>query len=262
MPQPPSATTSGRWWEGQAPTWFGTLPEVFKVLTVQSTYDDLRRFEKTNSRLSWKRRVVDAVREGLAALPPEVAAQVAAELRPRLEEAVGEIEGTKAVLQGRAAAVSPADRQLPDDLAAALDEAVGAATGLRTKQPIRLDVVSPIAGITDPTKVRPAGAQLAGDFLNNFGGFLDLRYRQNDYALGYENMRTWLRAEVRQLDGTSAMDEVDAAAPDASWIDEQLGRATLGSTTRAAKGMLLRVGWNVARAGWRQRFGSKPKPAR
>jgi hypothetical protein len=123
---------------------------------------------------------------------------------------------------------------------------VSAATGLEGKKPASVDVVSPVI---DPAETEPASAQLAGAFLFHFGGFVDIRFRQSDFALGYRNMLYWLRHDLaprlEDVDFSDALKAVADSYQQLNWDSIRLGGTQLGSLSVREKAELGTVGLHV-----------------
>jgi hypothetical protein len=172
------------------PTWTRTGLRALKLLRVQRLYDDLRAIEKKNSRINWTRRLERTLAE-LLEQPREDAAQ-------RLASLAEAIKNEKAAITEdddlRAPPYEPAT-----DVGQALRQALGAASGLAGKRDVSVAVVSPLLlpevhdGGKTPRDV------LAGEFLGHFGGFLNEKLRENDFALGYRSMICWMKKEENGL---------------------------------------------------------------
>ena len=164
------------------PEWTGTATRTLKLLKSQSLYDDLRHLEKTNSRLAWTRALETTLEQLLAAGDAQAAAAV-------LKQRADWVDEQLAVVKGK-----PPPTPAPENagLAVELRRALGLATGLGGKQRVAVEIVSPMLlhEVRDGTKT--VEEVLAGDLVGHFGGFLDERYRYNDFAAGYRTMRTWL----------------------------------------------------------------------
>jgi hypothetical protein len=64
---PAAASRSGIWQDtSEEPSWLRTAMRAVSISRSQSIYDDLKRLEKTNSRLRWKNFVMAALEQGLA----------------------------------------------------------------------------------------------------------------------------------------------------------------------------------------------------
>lgn len=197
----PSATPSfeGTWFDmAEQPTWLDTMLHVDRIRSTQSLFDDLRTLEKTNRRIAWTRHVAE-----------QLAGSVdAATLRPVADEVATWRDQVRAQVRGADRSDGAADNgpgEPIDDLEALLLEAAG----LRGKQPIKVEVISPV----DDSNV-PVTRQLSGEFLFHFGGFFDARLRQNDFALGYADAEDWLRRWLpgRVEDPQRLLDHVSQAA--------------------------------------------------
>ncbi len=252
----PAATT-----DVPSPTWTGDSPEpswlhagtrAFTIGRTQTVFEDLKRLEKTNSYLEWTKAIPAAVQAGVADAIDKLglSAEQADTLRDSLQQAAAAELGQ--VRQGQdqvrdAARRAPRDRGAvtggyPETLAAL----VAAATGLEGKQPASVDVVSPAI---DPAVTEPVSTQLAGAFLFHFGGFIDIRYRQSDFALGYRNMQYWLEHNLARYlagtDMTGALASVADAYRQLGWDGIRLGGAQLGSLGAGEKFELAEVAGHV-----------------
>jgi hypothetical protein len=192
------------------PTWARTGLRAIKLVRQQRLYDDLRRVEKTNSRIEWVRLLE---RELLAIIrgkrnDPEAALRNVAE---RIRHQRDHLDDPKDLRQD-----PPEEPDSP--LGDALRDAFGAATGFSKKRDVAVALVSPLLlpEIVDGSTL--PGDLLAGDFLGHFGGFLDERLRENDFALGYRSMIGWLDgpAGLAQQGLESELGEVAVAAAEAS----------------------------------------------
>ena len=165
----------------------------------QSIYEDLRKLQKTNSRLEWSRSIIDAVENGVAGAVRELGLSVeqARTLRGALTDAARtSLDTVRGAQEATTAAAGRPTRPRDDPgptLENVLTTLVEAATGLEGRNPIAVEVVSPLLQAT--AGQRPADL-LAGLFLFHFGGFLDIKFRQSDFALGYRNMRYWLEHDL------------------------------------------------------------------
>jgi predicted acylesterase/phospholipase RssA len=170
------------------PTWARTGLRTIKLVRQQRLYDDLRRVEKTNSRIEWV-RVLE--RELLAIIRGE---------RNDAEAALTNVAET--ITHQRHHLNDPEDfrEDLPtgpdSPLDRALRRALDAATGFSKKRDVAVAVVSPLLlpEIVDGSTV--AHDLLAGEFLGHFGGLMDERLRENDFALGYRSMIGWLGSQA------------------------------------------------------------------
>lgn len=192
------------------PTWARAGLRAIKLVRQQRLYDDLRRVEKTNSRIEWVRLLE---RELLAIIrgkrnDPEAALRNVAE---RIRHQRDHLDDPKDLRQD-----PPEEPDSP--LGDALRDAFGAATGFSKKRDVAVALVSPLLlpEIVDGSTL--PGDLLAGDFLGHFGGFLDERLRENDFALGYRSMISWLNgpAGLAQQGLESELGEVAVAAAEAS----------------------------------------------
>ena len=175
-----------------APTWTQTGPRTIALMRSQRLYDDLRRLEKTNSRIQWVRRLE---RELLSIInDPDGDAKTAEE---SLKKVTAEINGERERL--------PKDEDLHDkslerepgsELEEALRTALDTATGFAKKSHVAVAVVSPFLLPDVANGKKSPHDRLSGEFLGHFGGFFDERLRNNDFILGYESMQIWLNGET------------------------------------------------------------------
>ena len=84
-PNPTGATQDKAWADpGNPPTWLATLMRADHLQRTQSLYDDLRRVEKTNSRIAWLEQLDDKLGTVLDGLDAPQRASVAAALHETL----------------------------------------------------------------------------------------------------------------------------------------------------------------------------------
>jgi predicted acylesterase/phospholipase RssA len=185
-PDPPQPVIGDNRWSSpdRRPSWAATGLRAVKLMRSQRLYDDLRRAEKTNSRIEWTRQLEAALLD------------VVEGNRPDGEAALNDV--TERIASQREGLLSSEDVRreafpVPDTtMAAALHKAVAAATGLSGKREVAVSVISPRVlpevadGSTAPRDL------LASEVLGHFGGFLDVRLRENDFALGYRCGQEWL----------------------------------------------------------------------
>jgi predicted acylesterase/phospholipase RssA len=187
-PDPARPRTGNDVWSTRspAPSWAMTGLRAVKLLRVQRLYDDLRRVEKLNSRIAWTRQLE-------ATLLPLL--EDGGDAAPALEAFIAGVHADKAALDGP-------DRSLTitaepnTEFAATLREAFDLATGLSGKRDVAVSVVSPLV-LPEVSSGEIAPRELlAGEFLGHFGGFLNESLRENDFALGYRCMLTWLSGDA------------------------------------------------------------------
>ena len=241
---------------GDAPTppWVRTATHTLSMTSAQSIYDDLRTLEKTNSHLAWVRTIGPALRDGLehglaaSGLPPdkcdEVRAQVAAALTDALDHVRSEQKDIES--QGKRAAKSrPAASG--GDYADAAARLVEAASGLEGRDAALVEIVSPALGAAPGES---PSTLLAGAFMFHFGGFIDVEFRQSDFALGYRNMAYWLEHSLgAYLPGVNlapALKSVRQAYVELGWDHIRRGGATLKSLHFGQKMGLVGLGGHIA----------------
>ncbi len=239
------APTPSPVWGGDAPLppWVRTGTHSFSMSRSQSIYQDLKRLQKTNSHLEWVKFVAPAVCKGIdeGISAAELSDDQAAAVRDAVIASVG--SALRQVRDGQANVTSQANRAPKNppsvdsgDCESVLDALVREATGLQSKDPIKVEVVSPTL---DPSVTEPPSKQLAGSFLFHFGGFFDIRFRQSDFALGYRNMRYWLEhclaAYLPGVDLGGALEKVDAEYDRLGWNGVRLSGAQLAQLSVADK---------------------------
>ena len=236
---------------GTGPSWLKSGLRALKLVRTQQLYDDLRRVEKTNSRISWLRLVE---RELLAIMEGRTGDPVGA-----LKAVTKTIHKQRRQLDKRKDFRQAAAAEQESPLVKALRGALDAATGLSKKSDVAVAVVSPLVlpevkdGTHTPRDV------LAGAFLGHFGGFLDQHLRDHDFALGYRSMLLWMEGDSglkrHFLDaGLSSIAVTGAKArwnewnPDRSLDDDDnLGGTTFKKLSFRKKLKLYRV---ALRSGW------------
>jgi predicted acylesterase/phospholipase RssA len=255
-PATPSPTTPTMW-SGDAPRppWLSTGTHAVSISRSQGIYDDLRQLEKTNSRLQWSKLIVTAVQSGLndgisdLGLSDEQAGRLRSAMADAATQALQDVRSQQARTEALAHR-SPQHRVDPGggDYGDILGRLVGASTGLEGKDPVTVEVVSPTI---DPAVTEPPAAQLAGDFLFHFGGFLEVRFRQSDFALGYRNMRYWLAhglpSYLPGVDLAPCLSAVDTAYAELGWDGIRLGGAKLADLGFGDKWELAELAAHVSR---------------
>jgi predicted acylesterase/phospholipase RssA len=236
----PAATTNtpSPTWTGDSPqpSWLHAGTRAFTIGRIQTIFEDLKRLEKTNSYLEWTKAIPAAVQAGVNEAIEKLGLTVgqADTLRASLQEAaaaeLGKIRQQQEQVRDAAGRAARGRGAVSGEYSETLQALVAAATGLEGKKPVSVDVVSPAI---DPAVTEPASAQLAGAFLFHFGGFVDIKYRQSDFALGYRNMQYWLEHSLsRYLDGTDltgALASVAEVYLQLGWDGIRHGGAQLGS---------------------------------
>jgi hypothetical protein len=231
------------------PRWTPTGLRARKLMSTQDIYDDLRRLEKTNTRLAWVDKVAIALERAVATIVDTAEQDRQHPLRAQVSAAlaalIAELDGDHAALNGRLGR-SPSPRPAANgSIAELLRHAVHRATGLSGKRPVKVEVVSP--DLDDSGA--PADQLLAGERLGHFFGFLDERFRQSDFALRYRNMRAWIKmvlptygldAEVQ-----TALPVVDAAYDSLGWDSVPFGNADFSDLSAAEKLRLLGLAGHI-----------------
>jgi predicted acylesterase/phospholipase RssA len=158
-------------------TWAGGLSRALAVLPEQALYEDLRKLQRDNRRLEW---LGDLER----ALDGHVDEQAADGLRGLIEAIDAERDELRA---GAAWKGSPSSDASVAEL---LRSAIERISGLVRKDPVAVDVISPLL-LADRDDVDSVGDLLAGEMMGDFGGFLQADLRRSDFALGYESVLAW-----------------------------------------------------------------------
>jgi predicted acylesterase/phospholipase RssA len=248
----PPAPTPSSVWGGDAPEppWVRAGTHAVGIGRNQSIYEDLRRLEKTNSRLEWIETVAPAVEAGISAanLSDDQAGELRASLRTALLYALREVRGGEedvaTLARRRPVAHDPAEA---GDWADLLDTLVRAASGLEGREQIKVEVVSPAV---DPSVSESSAEQLAGAFFFHFGGFFDVKFRQSDFALGYRNMSYWmtqyLGSYLPGVDLSAALLEVDARYTRLGWDQVRWGGSQLSALSFGEKLGLGRLALHIA----------------
>lgn len=210
-PRSEGPSAANRWADpDDAPGWAEGLARALSIVPTQILYDDARRVADANERLARAERLVDVLVDHL----PDHA-------RSDLAELVYDGEGDIDTLVGRA---------------------VRDVAGLTGKHHVDVDVISPLALVDGDDDVADL---LAGEFLGDFGGFLDRDLRASDFALGRAAAADWLPDALTHagFPDDLAADVARAVAessPD-GWRDTNAGDVGAGDlpwTSRARLGRL------------------------
>jgi predicted acylesterase/phospholipase RssA len=181
--------------------WAGGLSRGLAVVSEQPLYDDLRKVERDNSRLAWAERLASALEPGLDGT------------REPLWALLGEVEENRRRRRGGAEDELP-ERPLEDaPTGELLRHAIAEIGGLTGKAPQAVDLISPL--LVSERTGRRVSEVLAGELIGDFGGFLDRRLRESDFALGYESTLCWAR------DGLAQRGLPDEAAAGATEVMER-----------------------------------------
>jgi hypothetical protein len=204
-PHPQKGSAEPEWTlPGDRPAWTATVLRCDTLQRTRGIYDDLRRAEKTNSRLIWTEHFRNAVTPLLEEHDEA--------WRATLSQVLESFREQKAAIERKEPdAIQPSDeaRQaaapVPEDLDAVelFRRVLAQASGLSGKHPARIEVVSPL--LLPEAATTSMEELLAGEFLLHFGGFLNERLRWSDFALGYRSMQKWLeRLEEFGVDPANA----------------------------------------------------------
>lgn len=224
-PRSEGPSGSVRWSDpDRVPSWTAGLARSLAIMPAQSVYDDLRRVVRDNARL----QTVD-----------EVAARLAGALGSEGEAAVRDIAGE---LSGDDAAEDENAEEVLRRLLADL-------CGVAGKEVVGVELISPL--LLARTTEHDVPRLLAGEFLGTFGGFLDRRLRESDFALGWDSTRACLPAALeraRLADG--AVDTAVAAVDerrDRTWHDVDAGGTRPRDLPVSAQLAFARFGVQVAK---------------
>lgn len=190
------------------PTWLRTLFRAAEVIRSQNLYSDIRRAEKTNSRIQWEDKILKTLDTLINALPAAQQTTWATEL----EGVVNEMESAVAKLpRHRHERPRTARDKDGTDASGLLHTALERITGLSGKNPVAIEVVSPY--LAAGTSGLTLGQILAGEYLQSFGGFFDEGLRRSDFALGFVCMLNWMSTGLSTygLDPDSVSVAVSAA---------------------------------------------------
>ena len=172
-------------------TWAGGLSRALAVLPEQALYEELRKLQRDNRRIEW----------------------------------LGDLERDEIRAGGTRETASPGDASAAELLRGAIERI----SGLAGKDPVAVDVISPLllAGRDDVDSV---GDLLAGEMLGDFGGFLQADLRRSDFALGYESVLAWAPGGLAATDlPPAAVDGAVAALRESKpedWDEVRRGEAS------------------------------------
>jgi predicted acylesterase/phospholipase RssA len=221
----------------QTPKWLDGLRRALEILPAQSVYDDAVRIEGSNTRLRWASELAEA-------LEPHLGAGSEDALRAFLEG----VEEDRTSLRLGASRAPGADASTGDLLRASLAR-VGRLAG---KERVDVNVVSPLLLAGDDGGDEDVPGLLAGDFMGDFGGFLDRDVRRSDFLLGYASSQEWLSQGL--LDAGAASGDLDLMAAEVGarspgdWREANRGRVGSRDLPRSGRIALLRLGWDALRA--------------
>jgi hypothetical protein len=149
----------------------------FAMRNAPSIYEELERAHGTSAQLELIGTPVAAVD----------AARTRCDLNAALVEAQEAVRRRQETIAGAASRILAEREAGHSDDYASLLAAVVHSDGARRQVPV--EVISPAI---DPSVADPPSQQLAGAFLNCFGGLFDISLCQSDFCLGYRNMGYWI----------------------------------------------------------------------
>ncbi|MBI3911728.1 MAG: patatin-like phospholipase family protein [Armatimonadetes bacterium] len=188
--------------------WTRLLAHLYAALREQSVYLDLHESQKVNQRLTWRDEgLLPLLHDLVRSLPPERLHQILPGARDRAAEVAefkhrqaGAPQGTSSFLEEqlrryREEDTAPLAHLLPEqqELLLLLTFLVDNMAGLRGKRRVYVARVHP----------EDAEQELAGEFLGHFGGFLDRRFREHDFARGARDMHLFLTRWIAKHAGSA-----------------------------------------------------------
>ncbi len=194
----------------------GVAARLAAAVRGQAVFKDFLAADKVNNRLLWRERLRKQLEEVISEIAEETAESLAVRARDRLKDVLeekkkksvapkpelnvhGELRrvGTEVGTGGGPEGVSARD-----DLLLAIFALADQVSGLRDKQEVQLIAIG-------PTEFEPldggdrVSVELAGNFGNNFGGFLLRRFREHDFQAGAAMAGSVLASvKIRATDGT------------------------------------------------------------
>src|SRR4051812_17224884 len=162
--EPPDSASTGKWFDPDpkaTPTWTSTLFRVRHIQKSHNYYEDLRRLEKTNSRLTWVNTIaakLDELHSDLVSqLPPAQQEDARKRINAVLTEAdaaiASEQEALREASRGAVGPVATTTPAAPADNGrnVPVESLLHRATGLRGKQQVNVEIISPdLAGDNVP----------------------------------------------------------------------------------------------------------------
>ncbi len=235
-----------------------SLRAMTKLAPSQSAFDDLRRLEKTNSRILARWQVQAALTTLLGRLSAEEGSEVVrrmAGVTVRRKVVVRSLTGGEigADLQALAAAVDATEPLDPATMFSLVDVALDEASGTGSKDIIDVEVVSPEL---DLEHRRPHDI-LAGEKMGHFFGFALSAARESDFGLGYGHFRLWWEAfRAMPPEGWQALPGIPVPAHplEEKATGGELSLKDIGTWTKLR--LAVRLGWRYLREVLRR----APKP--
>ncbi|MBA2239680.1 MAG: patatin-like phospholipase family protein [Solirubrobacterales bacterium] len=219
-------------------SWTSGLARALGILSQQELFEDLRKIEKDNSRIVWARELVEA-------LGPHLPDEAAPDLREFLERIESQRDEMRADEPHREDDRHGSGAESASDL---LGEAVAEIGGLSGKQPISIDVISPLLLTGDGKDIR---SLLAGEFMGDFGGFLSHDLRASDFDLGYESTIAWLKGGLTHCEVSDAAIEAAVECVESRRLHDpeevKAGEAEVGDLSLGDRWELVRLGLHTAR---------------
>ena len=201
-----------------------------------------------NSRIKWTGELREAIVRSLGRLPADQRANIESILLEELNAAIRSTTDQHNDLreqQGRSSAKESVP--LPSDPSTAIDILLAKVSGLEGKQPALVEVISPSLAASSGLSVDEL---LAGEFLFHFGGFIDVKFRQSDFRLGWGNVRSWMKECLPGYIDRKHMDlalrAVDAAYEALDWKVPYEGGASWGTLSWSEKAELVRLAGHIA----------------
>lgn len=253
-PDPAAYAPPGIWaGDGPQPSWARTGTRAFSISRSQDIYDDLRQVAKTNVRVRWVDDISASIANGLdqacgaCGLSEAQKQTLVRAFRGVLNDRLTKLRADQDALNQDLGRKITQRSAPPPGLAELTRSLVAAASGLEDKGHVSVEVISPALS---PGADQSPGQLLAGAFLFHFGGFVDQRFRQSDFTLGYNDAREWVASRLpvylKGVDLAPALDEVDARFRSLGWQSVSAGGANLKDLTWPEKWRLVELALHVA----------------
>jgi predicted acylesterase/phospholipase RssA len=236
-PRSEDPSGASRWTDpSNTPRWLDGLRRALEILPAQHLYDDAVRLEGSNRRLRWAAELVDT-------LAPHLDGEAEEKLRDFLKRVVAE---------GGDSPDPPHDEDRASSIEQALHSAICHVGDLVNKEVVDVNVVSPRTLFEGKDESQEVSDLLAGDFMGDFGGFLNRDIRESDFLLGYASTEAWLPDGLQDAGFDrgaieSMADEVRSRQP-GDWRAANQGRARSRDLPRSARIDQARLLWDAMRA--------------
>jgi predicted acylesterase/phospholipase RssA len=193
----PPRPTDPAWSGGRRPRWTETLQRALGLLAAHNVGEDLRHLEKVNTRIERSASLAGRLATLVEEHPSdEVRNGFRGDLEEALRDFLEEVQTERAELPRHREDVTYALEDAPE-LRERLRRALFAASGLQSKRRVDVAIVEP-----DPDET-----QIRGHGLMRFGGFMDRRRREYDFAVGYWSMVRWMEDPASRFHPPRAVTE-------------------------------------------------------